>query len=212
MAYCLGAFPSQPLRRPFGVPSLLCHGTDTDFLRIPYSRPTSTGTIRLKSRDPNDPPVIDPKYLSTKNDVATLVRTARLLSRIQHTEPLASMADPAGAEDTFLDHTYHKLDDDAVAEDIRKRAETLYHPACTARMAPKEDGGVVDPFLRVYGIPNLRVVDASVFPTIVSGHTVRRSIRSYATRRADLFRQAAPVLAIAEKAADLIKAALSPKA
>ncbi|KAI0787497.1 GMC oxidoreductase [Fomes fomentarius] len=157
-------------------------------------RPTSTGTIRLKSCDPNDPPIIDPKYLSTKNDVATLVRTARLLSRIQRTEPLASMTDPAGADDTFLDHTYHKLDDAAVAEDIRKRAETLYHPACTARMAPKEDGGVVDPFLRVYGIPNLRVVDASVFPTIVSGHT------------------AAPVLAIAEKAADLIKAALSPKA
>ncbi|RPD59568.1 GMC oxidoreductase [Lentinus tigrinus ALCF2SS1-6] len=149
-------------------------------------RPTSTGTIRLKSRDPQEPPEIDPKYLSTSNDVAILVRAARLLTRILHTEPLASMVDPAGAEDAALDHTFHDLDDAAVAEAIRRKAETLYHPACTARMAPKEDGGVVDPFLRVHGIPNLRVVDASVFPTIVSGHT------------------AAPVLAVAEKAAELI--------
>ncbi|KAI0749699.1 GMC oxidoreductase [Daedaleopsis nitida] len=154
-------------------------------------RPTSTGTIRLKSRDPQEPPVIDPNYLSSPNDVAVLVRAARLLSRIVHTEPLASMLDPAGAEDAALDHTFHNLDDAAVVDAVTKKAETLYHPACTARMAPKEDGGVVDPFLRVHGIPNLRVVDASVFPMIVSGHT------------------AAPVLAIAEKAADLIKAALS---
>ncbi|TFK90489.1 GMC oxidoreductase [Polyporus arcularius HHB13444] len=153
-------------------------------------RPTSTGTIRLKSRNPEDPPEIDPKYLSTQNDVATLVRAARLLTRILHTEPLASMVDPAGAEDAALDHTFHDLDDAAVADAIRRKAETLYHPACTARMAPKEDGGVVDPFLRVHGIPNLRVVDASVFPTIVSGHT------------------AAPVLAVAEKAAELIVAAV----
>ncbi|KAI1790186.1 GMC oxidoreductase [Ganoderma leucocontextum] len=154
-------------------------------------RPTSTGTIRLKSADPHEPPVIDPKYLSTEHDVAVLVRTARLLAKIANTQPLASMLDPAGKDDAVLDHAFHELDDAAVVEAIRCKAETLYHPACTARMAPREEGGVVDPFLRVHGIPNLRVVDASVFPTIVSGHT------------------AAPVIAVAEKAADLIKAAIS---
>ena len=142
---------------------------------MPSHRPTSTGTIRLKSRNPEDPPEIDPKYLSTPNDIAILVRAARLLTRILHTEPLASMVDPAGAEDAALDHTFHDLDDAAVTEAIRRKVETLYHPACTARMAPKEEGGVVDPFLRVHGIPSLRVVDASIFPTIVSGHTVRDS-------------------------------------
>ncbi|KAI0368021.1 GMC oxidoreductase [Pilatotrama ljubarskyi] len=153
-------------------------------------RPTSKGTIRLKSSDPKDPPIIDPQYLSTQHDVAVLVRAARLLARIVRTEPLAGMLDPAGDADADLDHALHELDDAAVAERVRAKAETLYHPACTARMAPKEDGGVVDPFLRVHGIPNLRVVDASVFPTIVSGHT------------------AAPTYAIAEKAADLIKASI----
>lgn len=108
-----------------------------------------------------------------------LVRTARLLAKVAHTQPLASMLDPAGAADTALDHAFHELDDVAVAEAVRGKAETLYHPACTARMAPKEEGGVVDPFLRVHGIPNLRVVDASVFPTIVSGHTVSFSPSDY---------------------------------
>ncbi|KAH9902635.1 GMC oxidoreductase [Cubamyces lactineus] len=154
-------------------------------------RPTSTGTIRLKSNNPNDPPIIDPQYLSTEHDVQVLVRAARLLARIVSTEPLASMLDPAGAADAELDHALHTLDDDGVAALVRRKAETLYHPACTARMAPLAEGGVVDPFLRVHGIPNLRVVDASVFPTIVSGHT------------------AAPVFAIAEKAADLIKDSVS---
>ncbi|OSC99871.1 GMC oxidoreductase [Trametes coccinea BRFM310] len=154
-------------------------------------RPTSKGTIRLKSKDPNDPPIIDPQYLTTEHDVQVLVRATRLLARIVSTEPLASMLDPAGDADAELDHALHKLDDAAVADLVRRRVETLYHPACTARMAPKEDGGVVDPFLRVHGIPNLRVADASVFPTIVSGHT------------------AAPSYAIGEKAADLIKASLS---
>ncbi|KAI0833647.1 GMC oxidoreductase [Trametes gibbosa] len=154
-------------------------------------RPTSTGTIRLKSRNPYDPPVIDPQYLSTKNDLAILIRAARLLSRIAHTAPLSDMLDPAGDADATLDHALNTRDDAVVAKRVRDAAETLYHPTCTARMAPLEDGGVVDPFLRVHGIPNLRVVDASVFPTIPSGHT------------------AGPVLAVAEKASDLIKAALS---
>ncbi|KAI0671884.1 GMC oxidoreductase [Trametes maxima] len=156
-------------------------------------RPTSKGTIRLKSSDPNEPPIIDPQYLSTEHDVGVLVRAARLLARIVSTQPLVSMLDPAADADAELDHALHTLDDAAVAEQVRHKAETLYHPACTARMAPLADGGVVDPFLRVHGIPNLRVADASVFPTIVSGHT------------------AAPTLAIAEKAADLIKESLSLK-
>ena len=151
---------------------LLCTAFPRTDATSPHHRPTSTGTVRLKSANPHDPPVIDPRYLSTEHDVAVLVRAARLLAKILHTEPLASMLDPAGKDDAALDHAFHELDDAAVAEGIRRKAETLYHPACTARMAPREEAGVVDPFLRVHGIPNLRVVDASVFPTIVSGHTV----------------------------------------
>ena len=56
---------------------------------------------------------------------------------------------------------------------MRDRVETVYHPASTCRMAPREEGGVVGSDLRVYGAQGLRVCDTSVFPWIVSGHTVR---------------------------------------
>jgi choline dehydrogenase len=56
---------------------------------------------------------------------------------------------------------------------VRERVDTLYHPASTCRMAPLEEGGVVDAKLKVYGVDGLRVCDASVFPWLVSGHPVR---------------------------------------
>jgi choline dehydrogenase len=66
----------------------------------------------------------------------------------------------------------HLKSDVELAQIVRQRVETLYHPACSCRMAPLKDGGVVDSQFRVYGISNLRVCDASTFPSIVSGHTV----------------------------------------
>lgn len=149
-------------------------------------RPTSVGTVRLQSSSPIDPPIIDPEYLSTQQDISVLVRAARLLSRIVYTEPLASIVDPAGDDEPLLNHSLDKMSDDEIAELIRDRVETLYHPTSTARMLPREQGGVVDPYLRVHGVDGLRVVDASIFPTITSGHTV------------------SPAIAVAEKAADLI--------
>ena len=106
------------------------------------------------------------------NDVRTLIRGLRLLDRIAHTEPLLSRLDPAGDADRQLHHNLSKLTDEDLEKLVRENVQTLYHPACTARMAPLDDGGVVDPSLRVHGVPNLRIVDASVFPTIISGHTV----------------------------------------
>ena len=100
------------------------------------------------------------------------MRGARLLARIAQQEPLKSTIDN-NAKDPFWHHYIHKASDAEVEKYVKKAAQTLYHPTSTARMAPLEDGGVVDPYLRVYGIPNLRIVDASVFPTIPSGHTVR---------------------------------------
>lgn len=111
-------------------------------------------------------------WLEDENDVKTLVRGLRLLDRIAHTEPLASRLDPAGDNHPELHHLLSNKTDEELAKLVRENVQTLYHPACTARMAPLEDGGVVDAFLHVHGIPNLRIVDASVFPTIVSGHTV----------------------------------------
>ncbi len=67
----------------------------------------------------------------------------------------------------------HLKSDAEIAELVKDRLETVYHPTSTCRMAPREEGGVVDAKLKVYGIHGLRVCDASIFPSIISGHTVR---------------------------------------
>ncbi|KAI0076020.1 GMC oxidoreductase [Panus rudis PR-1116 ss-1] len=153
-------------------------------------RPKSKGRITLKSKNPLDYPVIDPNYLADPNDLKTLIRGARIMHKIATAKPLALHVDHSADNEPHLHQRIDKLSDEELGELISRRTETLYHPCSTARMAPLEDGGVLDPHLRVYGIPNLRVADASAFPTIISGHT------------------AGAVLAIAEKASDLIKASV----
>ncbi|EPT05509.1 hypothetical protein FOMPIDRAFT_158549 [Fomitopsis schrenkii] len=151
-------------------------------------RPTSTGTVRLRSADPSVAPIVDPEYFATQHDATVLVRAARLIAHIVNTRPFSALLDPAGAADAtgLLNHNLAQQSDAEIEAIVRDRVETLYHPTCTARMAPREDGGVVDPFLRVHGVEGLRVCDASVFPTITSGHTV------------------SPTIALAERAADII--------
>ena len=114
------------------------------------------------------------RYLSHPHDLAVLIRGCRLLFRILQSEPMKSNLDPSGKYYEVMKDDYRAptMSDEELAKLIPDRIQTLYHPACTARMAPLEDGGVVDPYLRVYGVKNLRVADASIFPTIPSGHTV----------------------------------------
>lgn len=149
----------------------------------------------MHSSNPHDPPVIDPRcvivfsdlsftfayetldsYLEDENDIKTLIRGIRLLDDIAKKEPLASRLDPVGAACADLEHDLSKKTDAELEQFVRANVETLYHPACTARMAPLEDGGVTDPQLRVHGIPNLRIADASSYPSIVAGHTVSRRV------------------------------------
>lgn len=111
-------------------------------------------------------------YLASKHDVDVLVRGMKLCLRLARTEPVASLLDKSET-DPALDHALLDSGDANIEQEVRKRVETLYHPTSTARMAPLEHGGVVDAYLRVYGVDGLRVVDASVFPTIMAGHTVR---------------------------------------
>lgn len=139
----------------------------------------------------------------------TLLRAVRLADKVAHTEPLLSVLDPAGDKHPELHHELSNATDEELEQLIRQRVQTLYHPTCSARMAPLEDGGVVDPRLRVHGIPNLRIVDASIFPNIVSGHTVSSVSYTHGKTQVNVVLKAGPVLAVAEKAADLIKATLT---
>ncbi|KAF4614077.1 hypothetical protein D9613_007925 [Agrocybe pediades] len=159
----------------------------THAIHVCLLRPMSKGTLRLKSSDPFDSPVMDPKYLTAPEDVERLKRGLKLILKISKQEPLVERLDLKDPH-PLLDSKMDQKTDEELEEIIRERVETLYHPASTCRMAPLEDQGVVDSSLRVYGIKGLRVCDASIFPEIVSGHT------------------AGAVLASAEHLADIIKA------
>ncbi|KAJ3505338.1 hypothetical protein NLJ89_g7474 [Agrocybe chaxingu] len=156
-------------------------------------RPTSRGQIRLNSSNPFAHPSVNPKTFhllaisTTHEDVAKLVRSVRLGLRITQQEPVRSHLDQTCTRPD-LDHQLHLKSDKEIEALVRERVETVYHPTSTCRMAPLEQGGVVDNKLRVYGVQGLRVCDASVFPSIISGHT------------------AGACFAVAEKLADDIKA------
>ena len=106
------------------------------------------------------------RYLNTQHDVQVLVKGVEVLLRLTKAEPLAGkVVDSSGDENPALDHHLYKATTAEIEDFVRRRVNTLYHPTSTARMARREDGGVVDEELKVYGVRGLRVVDASVFPT-----------------------------------------------
>jgi choline dehydrogenase len=144
-------------------------------------QPRSRGALSLRSADPADPPRIDPGYLSDPEgtDLRALVAGLRIAQRI-----LASAALRRYSGDAISPPT-PATTDAALESFVRERAETLYHPVGTCRMGTDADA-VVDPELRVHGVRGLRVVDASVMPRIIRGHTH------------------APTVMIAEKAAESI--------
>jgi len=144
-------------------------------------RPTSRGTVRIKSANPLEAPAMQPNYLSTSEDRATQVAGIRLARRLAATKALAPYVEgeyrPGAATQS----------DDEVLEFVKNTGGTIFHPSGTTKMGPVSDAmAVVDPELRVHGIDALRVVDCGVMPTLVSGNTN------------------VPVVMIAERAADMI--------
>jgi choline dehydrogenase len=129
-------------------------------------RPRSVGTVLARSVDPAVTPAIDPRYLSDPDgeDEATLLRGLRLARRVLAQEPLASFTDGE-----ILPGEDARTDDDLRAH-LRALSQTLYHPAGTCRMGSDAES-VVDPELRVRGVEGLRIVDASIMPTLPRGHT-----------------------------------------
>jgi choline dehydrogenase len=142
-------------------------------------RPESRGEVRLASADPLAPPLIDPRYLSSEIDTRTLRAAVRITRRIAEQGALAPFR---GAE---MRPGGNVSSDAEIDGWVRNTAETIYHPVGTCRMGV-DDRSVVDDALRVRGVNALRVVDASVMPTITRANTNATAIM------------------IGEKAADLI--------
>jgi choline dehydrogenase len=128
-------------------------------------RPTSRGHLELASSDPAAYPVIHPNYLATQSDIDDVLAGNRLLRQLAHTRPLADIITEELIPGTEVEG------DDALLADFRARADTVYHPTSTCMMGPDPAMSVVDARLRVHGVEALRVIDASIFPTITSGNT-----------------------------------------
>jgi choline dehydrogenase-like flavoprotein len=145
-------------------------------------RPKSRGSVTLASADARAAPLIDPAFLAERDDVDRLVHGFKLMRSILQQPALAGLG---GRE---LRASAQAQTDAEIEQFVRGRADTIYHPVGTCRMGQGPDD-VVDAQLRVHGLEGLRVVDASIMPSIVSGNTT------------------APTVMIAEKAADMIRAA-----
>jgi len=134
--------------------------------------------VSISSTSPFDKAVVDPNYLSHPNDLKILIRANRLSMRIGHAKALESMldlkADPTDKKDHFWsgDVNPDTVSDEEIADFIRDNAETVYHPVGTARIGIDDKDSVIGPDLRVHGVQGLRVVDASIFPSQISGHPV----------------------------------------
>ncbi len=134
-------------------------------LGLTNCHPTSRGHIHIKSSDPFEAPEIKPNYLSTEKDVQDFLEGVKYLRQ---------MAEMPALKEIIIDEMRPGKDlqtDEELVADIRDYAWTCFHPTSTCRMGPSPEDNVVDAKLKVHGLENLRVIDASIFPFLISGNT-----------------------------------------
>jgi choline dehydrogenase-like flavoprotein len=145
-------------------------------------RPKSRGSVKLRSSNPDDAPLIDPNFFGEPEDLEVLVKGFKLTRQIMDAPALAARRH---AELFSAD----ARTDEQIRQLLRERSDSVYHPVGSCKMGRADDPlAVVDAELRVHGLQGLRVVDASIMPTLIGGNTN------------------APTIMLAEKAVDLIRA------
>ncbi|WP_430641802.1 GMC family oxidoreductase [Bradyrhizobium macuxiense] len=156
------------------------HGGTGFSCHVCLLRPKSRGSVALASADPEQAPLIDPNFLSEEADLEAMVAGYKTTRRLMETPSLRALQQ----KDMFTADVHT---DDDIRNILRERVDTVYHPVGTCKMGTGDPLAVVDPKLRVHGLEALRVVDASIMPTLIGGNTN------------------APTIMIGEKAADMIK-------
>jgi choline dehydrogenase len=132
-----------------------------------FLRPQSRGTVKLRSSNPDDPALFNANSFSNPVDLETLVRGVELAIRITEAPSLAKLI-----KRRVLPEPGVEKDPEALRDYIRSVSKTVFHPSGTAKMGPSEDRmAVVGEDLKVFGVDRLRVADASIMPTLVSGNT-----------------------------------------
>jgi choline dehydrogenase len=134
-------------------------------MSVSNCRPTSRGFVAIATPDPLAAPVIQPNFLSTDHDVEEMLEGAHLLRRLAQSRAMQTVIDKE------LMPGPRAMSDEAFLGDIRARSYSIFHPVGTCRMGPDPREAVVDHRLRVHGIEALRVIDASIFPTVTTGNT-----------------------------------------
>jgi choline dehydrogenase len=172
VSYTRAPVGKRPLMSPDPFPGFL--------LGFSPCRPTSRGTATAHSPDPLAAPEIRPNYLSTEADRAAMLAGAGMIRKLAGTPAMRRVIEREIAPGPEV------RGDEAMRGYIRDNAWTVFHASCTCRMGTDPAASAVDPRLRVHGVAGLRVVDASVFPSVTSGNTN------------------APTIMVAEKAADMI--------
>jgi choline dehydrogenase len=151
----------------------------------------SRGSSHISSADPKARPVIDPRYLTNPIDLELLANGVLFMQKIAETKPFADLLkDNPDGQGKIIQPIFKidgRLDKAKAIKLVKNSVISSWHPIGTCVMLPRGDGGVVDGRLRVYGVRNLGVVDASIMPLHIRGIIT------------------SPVYAIAEKAADMIK-------
>lgn len=176
--------PAPDIQLFFGAAFVVNHGFnppggDGFSLGPCLVKPKSRGNLTLRSADPHDAPNIDPKILTHPDDMEAMVEGYKVAAKMLHTKTLWPFVQNYFAPLERL----HSVGE--IMQFIRENSEMMYHPVGTCKMG-NDDMAVVDDQLRVHGLQGLRVVDASIMPTIIRGNTN------------------APTIMIAEKAADMI--------
>jgi choline dehydrogenase len=162
LSYIRATPGKRQLMRPDPYPGFL--------LGVSNCHPKSRGHIRIRSADPLEAPAIQPNYLAESEDMDELVEAARFLRRLAEQAPMAEIIEeelqPGAGVATRAE----------IEQDICERSGSVFHLSGTCAMGPDPKEAVVDARLRIHGLENVRVVDASIFPRLVSGNTNAASI------------------------------------